>query len=69
MNSKLLHSGIALIAVAATGLVFAIVMEIKTAEPVYLIVMKVAAGAFGVGGPILGWGLARRSSGKGKRGG
>jgi len=64
---KLLYSGISLISIAAVGLIFAIVMEIQTAEPVYLLVMKVAAGFFGVGGPILGWGIARRSSGKGKR--
>lgn len=57
---KLLYAGISLISIAAVGLVFAIVMEIQTAEPVYLLVMKVAAGFFGVGGPILGWGISRR---------
>jgi len=64
---KLLYAGISLISIAAVGLTFAIVMEIQTAEPVYLLVMKVAAGFFGVGGPILGWGIARRSSGTKKR--
>jgi len=59
---KILYAGISLISIAAVGLVFAIVMEIQTAEPVYMFVMKVAAGFFGVGGPILGWGIARRSS-------
>jgi len=55
---KLLYSGISLISIAAVGLIFAIVMEIQTAEPVYLLVMKVAAGFFGVGGPIL-FGISR----------
>ena len=58
---KLLYSGISLISIAAVGLIFAVVMEIQTAEPVYYLVMKVAAGFFGVGGPILGLGIARRS--------
>ena len=65
---KLLYAGISLISIAAVGLIFAVVMEIATAEPVYMLVMKVAAGFFGVGGPILGWGIARRSPRKGKRG-
>ena len=58
---KLLYAGISLISIAAVGLIFAVVMEIATGEPVYMLVMKVAAGFFGVGGPILGWGIARRS--------
>ena len=57
-------AGIALIAVATVCLVFAICLEIVTQEPVYLLVMKVAAGFFGVGGPLLGWGIARRASRK-----
>ena len=66
---KLLYAGISLISIAAVGLTFAVVMEIMTQEPVYYSVMKVAAGFFGVGGPILGWGIARRSPRKGKQGG
>ncbi len=50
----------------AVGLIVAVCLEIATAEPVYMIVMKVAAGFFGVGGPVLGWGIARASR-KGKR--
>ncbi|MBA7688262.1 hypothetical protein ES703_96741 [subsurface metagenome] len=57
---KLLYSGISLISIAAVALTVAIVMEIVTGEPVYYLVMKVAAGFFGIGGPILGWGIARR---------
>jgi len=59
---KILYAGISLISIAAVGLIFAVVMEISTGEPAYMLVMKVAAGFFGVGGPILGWGIARRSS-------
>ncbi|MBA7628108.1 hypothetical protein ES703_35578 [subsurface metagenome] len=64
---KILYAGISLISIAAVGLVFAVAMEIATHEPVYMVVMKVAAGFFGVGGPLLGWGISRRSSRKGKR--
>lgn len=63
---KMLYVGISLISIAAVGLIFAVVMEINTGEPVYMLVMKAAAGFFGVGGPILGWGIARRSP-KGRR--
>lgn len=65
MNSKSLHTGIAFVAVAAVGIIIAIVMEIVTQEPVYLTVMKVAALLFGIGGPLIGIGIVRR---KGKRG-
>ena len=58
---KILYTGISLISIAAVGLIIALVMEITTGEPAYYLVMKVAAGFFGVGGPILGWGIARRN--------
>ncbi|MBA7620073.1 hypothetical protein ES703_27416 [subsurface metagenome] len=61
---KILCAGISLISIAAVGLIFAVAMEIATGEPVYYLVMKVAAGFFGVGGPILGWGIASRASKK-----
>ena len=64
----LLKSGIALISIGAVGIIVAVCLEVITAEPVYMIVMKVAAGFFGVGGPVLGWAIVRRSSGKGKQG-
>lgn len=41
------------------GILFAVVMEIISGEPIYWLVMKLTAGLFGVGGPILGWGIAR----------
>ncbi|GAH37065.1 unnamed protein product, partial [marine sediment metagenome] len=58
--NKLLNVGIALISIAAVSLIYAIVLEIQTGEPVYLLVMKIAAGLFGVGGPLFGLALARR---------
>ncbi len=60
MNHKLLYSGIALIEAGVVGIIFAVVMEIATGEPIYWLVMKITAGMFGVGGPIFGWALARR---------
>ena len=42
------------------GLTFAVVMELQTGEPVYYLVMKIAAGFFGVGGPLFGWAIAKR---------
>ncbi|MBA7576330.1 hypothetical protein ES708_18169 [subsurface metagenome] len=64
---KMLGAGISLISIAAVGLVFAVVMEINTGEPVYLIVMKVGAGFFGVGGPLFGWGLYKRNVRKNRK--
>jgi len=66
MNSKLINAGIALLGVGAVGIILAIVMEIQTAEPVYFILMKVTAALFGVGGPLLGIGIARKARGKKK---
>ena len=62
--NKLLYSGISLISMAAVGLIFAVVMEISTEEPVFYLVMKVAAGCFGIGGPVLGLGIVRRGRGR-----
>lgn len=58
---KVLYSGISLISISAVGLVIAIVMEIITGEPVYMLVMKVAAVFSLLGGPLIGWGIAKRS--------
>ncbi|GAI71234.1 unnamed protein product [marine sediment metagenome] len=61
MNHKLLYSGIALMSAGVVGILFAVVMEIATNEPVYWLVMKITAGLFGVGGPLFGLSIARRS--------
>jgi len=60
MNHKLIYSGISIMSMGTVALIIAIVMEIQTGEPFYLLVMKIAAGLFGLGGPLLGWGIARR---------
>ena len=60
MNSKLFKTGIGLVGAAVVSLIFAVVMEIQTQEPVYFLIMKVGAGLFGVGGPIIGIGIVRR---------
>ena len=59
--NKLLSTGIALMAAGVVGILFAIVMEIATGEEVYWLVTKITAGLFGVGGPLFGWGIARRA--------
>jgi len=51
---KLIYTGIGSLSVGAVAGVIAIVMELITQEPVYLIMMKVAALFFGVGGGLLG---------------
>ena len=58
--NKLLNVGIGLMAAGAVGILFAIVLEIQTREPVYWLVMKITAGLFGIGGPVLGLAVARR---------
>jgi len=58
--NKLLHTGIALMSAGVVGILFAVVMEMTTGEPIYWLVMKLTAILFGVGGPLVGWGIARR---------
>lgn len=61
MSPKLLHAGIGLLATGAVGIIFAVVMEIASAEPVYYLVMKITALLFGIGGGLIGIGaLAKR---------
>jgi len=57
---KLLYTGITVMTLGAVGVLLAVVFEINTGEPIYLIMMKVAAGLFGVGGPLVGIAVARR---------
>ena len=59
--NKLVGIGIVLMSAGTVGIIFAVVMEIITNEPVYLLVMKITAGLFGVGGPIFGLALARKA--------
>ena len=54
MSSKMIHTGIGLLAAGAVGIIFAVAMEIATGEPVYYLVMKVTALLFGVGGGLIG---------------
>jgi len=59
--TKMLYPGVALMAVGAVGIIIAIVFEVITAEPFYLILMKITAGCFGVGGALMGLSsIARR---------
>ena len=50
----MIYPGIALSAIGAVGITIAIVMEIVTGDPIYLILMKATAGCFGVGGLLIG---------------
>jgi len=63
--SRLVYWGIGLISVGAMGLIVAIALEIATNEPAYALLMKAASVVFGVGGPLLGWGIARSTRNKG----
>lgn len=59
--NKLLNTGIVLMSAGVVGIIFAVVMEIQTGEPVYYLVMKITAGLFGVGGPLLGLAIAKKA--------
>ena len=65
MNRTLLNVGIGLMSAGTVGILFAVVMEIISGEPIYWLVMKLTAGLFGIGGPLIGVALAKRG-GKGK---
>ena len=60
MNHKLLYIGIALMSAGVVGILFAIVLEVATGEPIYWLVMKITAGFFGVGGPLIGVAIAKK---------
>ena len=51
---KLIYSGIVMLSMGAVGTIIAIVMELATNEPVWMLMMKATAGFFGVGGGMLG---------------
>ena len=65
--NKLLITSIALMSAGVVGILFSVVMEIATGEPVYYLVMKLTAVLFGVGGPLLGLDIARKAK-KGRGG-
>ena len=54
MSRKLFNVGLSAVSIAAVGIIVAIVMELQTEEPVYMLMMKGAAGLFGVGGATMG---------------
>lgn len=58
--NKLLYIGIALMSAGVVGILFAIVLEVATGEPIYWLVMKITAGIFGVGGPVIGVAIAKK---------
>lgn len=61
---KLLYTGIVIMSLGAVGTLLAVILEIGTGEPVYWLLMKVAAGMFGVGGPLVGIAIAKRRRNK-----
>jgi len=63
--SRLIYWGIGLISAGVTGLIVGIALEIALQEPAYALLMKAASVVFGVGGPLLGWGIARSTRNKG----
>ena len=65
--NKLIYSGITIITLGAVGTLLAVIMEINTGEPVYWLVMKITAGLFGVGGPVIGIAIAKRRTDRKKR--
>ncbi|MBA7690544.1 hypothetical protein ES703_99073 [subsurface metagenome] len=62
--NKLLYLGIVIMSVGAVGTLLAVIMEINTGEPVYWLLMKVTAGLFGVGGPLIGIAIVKRRRNK-----
>ncbi|GAI56741.1 unnamed protein product [marine sediment metagenome] len=54
MHNKTFRTGFILVAVAAIGIMIAVVMEVHTGEPIYYLIMKITCGFFGVGGAMMG---------------
>ncbi len=52
--NKLLYLGIVILSLGAVGTLLAVIMELNTGEPAWMLVMKITAGLFGVGGGLLG---------------
>jgi len=67
VNDRIMEAfSITIITIATIALVTATALEVYTKEPIYLLLIKVSAGLFGVGGPLLGWSIAKRSK-RGKK--
>jgi len=60
MHNKIFRTGFILVAVAAIGIMAAVVMEVHTGEPIYYLIMKMTCGLFGVGGAMLGLSSRKR---------
>jgi hypothetical protein len=59
-TNKILYAGIAIMTLGAVGTPLAIILELQTGEPACYLMMRVTASLFGIGGTILGWGIAKR---------
>lgn len=60
MHNKPFRTGFILVAVAAIGIIIAVVMEVHTGEPIYYLIMKMTCGLFGVGGAVMGLSTRRK---------
>ena len=58
--TKMIHAGVGLLSAGAVGIVFAVVMELIYAEPIYFTIMKVTALLFGIGGSLIGLAALKR---------
>ncbi|MBA7689056.1 hypothetical protein ES703_97550 [subsurface metagenome] len=50
----MLIAAIALLGIGSIGIISAVIMEVKTREPVYMLMMKIFPWFFGVGAVLLG---------------
>jgi len=55
----MLIAAIALLAIGSGGILGAVIMEVKTHEPIYMLMMKIFPWFFGVGAVLLGLLIAR----------
>ena len=62
--NKLLYTGIVIMSLGAVGTLLAVILEIQTGAAVYMLIMKVTAGMFGIGGPLVGIAVAKRRKNK-----
>lgn len=60
MRNKLISWGIGLVMLGGLGVIASLTLETILREPIYMLLMKAAAGVFGVGGGLLGLSSLRR---------